>query len=272
MPIVVGTNPDLSPLGVIDRQSPYSLRINGEWVVLGGVVPGSARTIERPRSELVTVDGLRYAQQAPRGAREWSLSLVYAGPAAIAALALAAEAPGAVWLHDDAAARANMLHSPDCYGHDTAAAVLDCGGVPLRALDVGVDVFGTVRGGVTTRLSCWTTEDEDVPIVDLTYPGGSVTVLAPAGVGSRRAEAVFVASADGSVRSTPMAVVSGLQVTEGPGSVMWLAGERSPCPVMVLDPDRVLNLLPSGKPMRSDYSVTLREVGEIGYIAEVVMG
>lgn len=270
MPIPVGLAPDPS-LGVIDRQSPYSLRINGVWVNLEGVVPGSSRTTTRPRSELVTVDGYQWAQQAPRGPREWSLSLTYAPAAVVAALALAAEAPGEVWLHDDAAARANMLHPADCYGTDPAEPVLDCGGVPLRALTVGVEVAAPVRGGTVTRLSCWTDADPGEDLVDVTFPGDGdpdeVTLSAPAGFGPRRAEVAFSAVSDGTVTVTPLAgvAVTGLALTEGPGTDRWLAGERTPCRVAVLDHDRVLNLLPTrnGDPLasRSDYAVTVREVG-----------
>lgn len=249
--------------GEAQTQSPFWLRLFGSWVHLEGVTPGVALSPDRPRSELVTSDGFRYAQQAPRAAREWSLAWRHATPAAISALSVAAEAPGDVWLLDTAAAVSNMLDPRACYGHSAAAGVIDCGGVPLRAISAGAVVTSVVRGSVTSRLSLWTTAVAGAVVGSFTAPGVTSTNLtAPAGTGSRRVEAVFAPAADGLLSvAVASAVVSGLQLVEGDPAPSWMAGQRTPCKVSASDAERTLNLLPSGGQGRSDYSLTLREVG-----------
>lgn len=89
--------------------SPYWLRLYGKWVHLEGVRPENEITQDRAFSELVTVDGYRYVQRAPRGPRTWSLGYEYATAAATAALESAAYTNN--W--DDPATRTLFLDTND---------------------------------------------------------------------------------------------------------------------------------------------------------------
>jgi hypothetical protein len=241
--------------------SPYWLGMGGAWVHLEGVTPGVSRTKDRPRSSLVTVDGARWAQQAPRGPRSWELSWRFESPAATAAVSVAAEAHGDVWLHDEAAAAANMLSPRDCHG---AGEMLLCSGVPLGALPVGSVVTARVRGGVPTYLAAWSSLPAASALLSVTYPGGVATLAAdPEAPGAQRAALGFIASEDGPVSievvGTP---VSGLQMTEGALPSVWLAGERTPCRVEVHDPEQTaLMVRGAARTVTADYSVTVEEVG-----------
>lgn len=70
--------------------SPFWLRLYGKWIHLEGVRPAVPVAPGRAFSELVTVDGYRYVQQAPRGPRTWTLDYEYGTAAATAALESAA--------------------------------------------------------------------------------------------------------------------------------------------------------------------------------------
>lgn len=248
---------------VIPTQSPYWLRINGVWLHLDGVRPGSSRSTVRASSDFKSVDGHLYVQQAPRGSREWSLDWEYASPGSVAAIALAAEAPGEVLLFDVASASVNCLAPRDCYGHDPAAPVLDfSGSLPLRAMAAGVSVSTLVRGGAPYSFGVWSSRAVGVEVCALDFPGGTETVLS-AGVGLR-STATVIADADGDLEVTMSGTGwagTGLQLVEGDLPQVWLPGDRTPCPIAVGDPDRVLTLLRSGTTGRSDYTVSLREVG-----------
>lgn len=246
---------------LLATRSPFSLRINGTWVRLEGVTPGAGRTVERARSEFETVDGHRYAQQAPRGNREWSLDWRYASPAAVAAVAVAAEAPGDVWLHDASAAAANMLDLRDCYGHAPAAPLVNCSGIPLRMIQAATTITTPVRGGVAYSIGGWSTRAVGVQLATCIFPGGS-TFLNSAGP-TARAWSFFTPAIDGDLQvvlSGSGWAATGLQLVEGALPPTWLAGERAVCKVAVADPGRTLQLVRGGRGL-SDYSMTLREVG-----------
>lgn len=278
MPILLETSGDPERHGpyapdtqtVLATRSPFWLRVNESWVHLEGVTPGTSRSADRPSSEMVTVDGVRHVQRAPRAPREWSLDFTHATAEAMALLALAAEVDD-VWLLDSTATGANMLSPRECYGPATESAVL-CGGIPLRAFPNGeAEVEVMVREGQPVEVSVWSDANEGASVATATYPGGFAPVVSPAGSGVRRASGGFTADSDGTatigVSAPSGAVVSGLQVAEvspeqllAVESTRWLAGERMPCMVAVADPERNLERIVNGTGYGS-YSVTMREVG-----------
>lgn len=70
--------------------SPFWMRLYGRWTHLEGIRPEVAVAQGRTSSELLTVDGYRYVQQAPRGPRTWTFDYEYGTAAATAALESAA--------------------------------------------------------------------------------------------------------------------------------------------------------------------------------------
>lgn len=70
--------------------SPYWLRLYGKWIHLEGIQPVNDVAPNRAYSELVTVDGYRYMQRAPRGPRTWTLPYELGTATATAALESAA--------------------------------------------------------------------------------------------------------------------------------------------------------------------------------------
>ena len=243
----------------IQTGSPFWLWINDVWVHLEGVAPEVSVAAERPGSEFMSVDGHRSVFVAPNAPRSWELNYQWATPAAVAALRLAAEVPGEVWLLDSMAAATNMLSARDCYGHDSTAAVLDCGGTPLRALPEGDVASALVRGGVPTTLAAWSSEAEATVLATI----GTESLVAPAGSGDRQATVTFTVVADEvlTVDVESGVEVSGLMLTEGTPAPFWLGGERTPCKVAVGDPSQTARRTRPGGLALSEYGVTLREVG-----------
>lgn len=245
---------------VVVTGSPFSLRLNGVWLPLEGVTPGVGTSTARPTSDLVTVDGVRFVQRARRGPREWSLDFTYAPAAAVTALRVACEVDD-VWFSDASAASANMLTPRDCHGTDATADVLDCGSIPLRVLPVGHGASVEVRSGVLYRLGYFTASAAGVDVGDVAFPGGTVALDASSGTAPPRRDVSFTPTSNGTATVTVSSNdVSGLQVTEGALPAAWVPGERVPCRVAVVDPERTLNMLHGGA-YRSDFSVTVREVG-----------
>lgn len=75
-----------------DSASPFWLRLYGRWVHLNGIMPVVDVTSQRQFSDLMTVDGYRYVQAAPRGPRTWKMDYRWGTAAATAALESAAYA------------------------------------------------------------------------------------------------------------------------------------------------------------------------------------
>ncbi|WP_447643164.1 hypothetical protein [Nocardioides zeae] len=151
--IVVPTTPSDTPWPVVQpTNSPYWLRVNGQWVHLDGVRRGSRLQVERDTSDLVTIDGVRQRWVAPAGPRSWRLQLQDATPVAVAALMLACDFPGDVLLVDRDLTTANMLPGPACQG---TGPVLLAGGMPLRTFTAPATVSAYARGGVRTYVSVW---------------------------------------------------------------------------------------------------------------------
>lgn len=259
---------------MLANQSPYWLRLNGTWVHLDGVKPSVEMTPNRATSDFTSVDGVRWTQQAPKGPRDWSLSYEYATPDAVAALSVAAEIATDVWLLDSTLAQANMLAPLDCFGTDTAAGVVDCGGIPLRALDLTTtkSVTVLVRAGITYYVRLWGGPDE-TGIGSVAYPGGSQDLVPtvewpniwpddwPSATGL---VAPFVPTSDGEATITlaaGTAGASGLMLTQDIAPETFLSGARTPCQVSVGDPGRTVNMAWPTSYAWSDYTVSVREVG-----------
>ena len=253
-------------------RSPFYLRVNGVWLPLEGVNPGTGRNSERASSSFNSVDGVGYVQQAYLAQRTWEFDWTMATPASVAAVAFAAQNPHDVWLWDETAARANALPDYACYGPE-AHPVLLCGGFPLRSLTAGSS--GTGAGAtVLTRpivpgfpliVAVWTDATAGTTVGSVDDGDGSLPLVAPAGTGPRVTSVELNApEADSLTITIPASttyLVSGLTLTDGLAPSSWLPGQATPCQVSVSDPSAALQRLPQGRMVMADYAVTLREVG-----------
>lgn len=258
---------------MVANQSPFWIQLNGIWVHLDGVEPGVDTTPNRASSDFTSVDGVRWVQKAMRGPRDWSLSYKYATPEAIAALTVAVDIASDVLLLDSTLAQANMLTPADCYGTGQTAAVVDCGGVPLRALDLtsGKTVTASVRSGVTYYARLWG-GTEGAAIGSVAYPGGTQALVAsplwpdtwPDIWPSTGSLAPFTPTSDGTAMITLAAGTvgaSGLMLTQDVPADHFMAGTSMPCRVSVDDPARTVNFAWPTQYAWSDYTVSVREVG-----------
>jgi hypothetical protein len=258
---------------VTPTASPYWLLINGAWVHLEGVTPGVEIARNRATSELITVDGYRYWQQAPRGPRDWTLNYQWATPVAAAVLEAAAEQGGELWLLDQTKSIGNMLPPDACFGYDPAAAVIDCGGVPLRALDLtSAHVVATkVRAGVTYYVHAWSASGSAATLGTVAYPGGSAALTTAdrfpaeyeADFPLEEVLVSFTPTADGDATITLTAggpATSGLMLTEGLEPDRFVHGSGSPCKVAVADPSQTVNRAWPDRLPWSDYAVVVKEV------------
>lgn len=122
-----------------------------------------------------------------------------------------------------------------------------------------------VRGDHVYRLTGFTDVAAGAPILTYNVGAGAATVNAPAGVGSRPFTATFTPAADaalaGVVTASTTGKVAGLRLVEGDATSAWVPGQKSPCRVSISDPDQTLNFLDDGEQGRSDYRVTIQEVG-----------
>lgn len=122
-----------------------------------------------------------------------------------------------------------------------------------------------VRAEQLYTLSAFTSAAAGAVVATITHPSGSLNLVAPSGTGDRRAVATFTPAADGAVAGIVSGAltsrVSGLRLTEGASLGGWLPGQKTPVKVAVSDPEQTLNYLLAGEQGRSDYRVTLREVG-----------
>lgn len=266
---------------VLDTESPFWLRLYGKWVRLQGVMPVVDVSSQRAFSELLTVDGYRYEQRAPRGPRSWAMDMRYGTAASAAALEAAAydvnfEDPAMrTLLYDQNAARANML-PPDLLTQwrgigagDTPAAhtVVNVGepdGLPMPLPTYGIDAElaeetdepywiteMTVRGGVTYTVAVWSiTLLSGNQVVRVTEAEGGATIASLAGGGGTAdAPALrwqsFTPDEDMTiVLRSAMQYTAGLMLYEGDcAPTSYRAGQRTPCSVSVHDPSRTTNLI-----------------------------
>ena len=263
---------------ILDTQSPYWLRLYGRWIHLNGIMPVNEVEPGRAFSELVTVDGYRYEQRAPRGPRTWELPYRYGTAAATAALEAAAydlplnDAPsGRTLLLDTNQAKVNMLPpevTEERFLTSVAAKVpIRAGGVWQRSytrisepgkFSGGLVAYVPVRAGVAYTAAVWTTAPagEDVVVVQQsTPPGAPVAGESPGGGTPENPSMVsvtFTASADG--EAIVAASGGGVAATFSTAGLMFFEGDdcppdhyrhgrRMPCEVSVQDPKITNNLI-----------------------------
>lgn len=272
--------------------SPYWLRLYGKWIHLEGIAPEVEITSQRAFNELITVDGHRHVQRAPRGPRSWTLSYEYATAAATAALESAANdynfsdpSMRTLFLDTNEAA-INMVppdllttwRNPNATSGPQVYNVGEPDGLPiwLPTYDGGPNPAGgisiqvPVRAGVTYKAVVWTTVGTGQVAVAVT---GAATVSANGLNGStvanpHQAIATFTPVADGVVTVQPaLGFTAGLMVYEGDcAPTSYRAGRRMPCSISVQDPSLSTNVIwpnscdPCDLP-RQGSSFVLQEVG-----------
>ena len=239
----------------------------------------------RSESSFVTLGGRRAVQRSARAARDWSMSLgSWRTPADVAYLTACADGsiPGPLYLHTQDAALTNLLPSdvaaPCRMG--TVALGSVAGTVAVGMADGAVPMSGVVQQAavgawsatipvrqVAHTLSAWASAaGSALTWRTVTAAGAQVAtgaLTAAAATGGFRASATFTpgATAVGVQVRTPAGslVVGGLRLTEGAHDPVWLPGVGVP-QVVVSDPQQTLQLATSAD-VRSDYTVTIREVG-----------
>lgn len=115
-------------------------------------------------------------------------------------------------------------------------------------------------GGRTYTISGWTRSPESP--LSASWPGQAATEPLPAPVGGATTLTITPA-ADGFLVLTRLQEVSGVRVHEGIPDGRFYATEGTPCLVAVSDPERTYQLVTDTE-TRTDYSVTLYEVGNTG--------
>lgn len=254
---------------VLDTESPFWLRLYGHWVRLQGIMPVVEQDPGRAFNELVTVDGYRYEQRAPRGARSWTYDYRFGTAAATAALESAAydlnwndPSMRTLFLDTDAA-KVNMVppdllqrwRNPAATSGPQVYNVGEPDGLPmwLPTYDGGPNPAGgisvqiPVRAGVTYTATVWTQLGSGQ--VALTVSGAAVG-SSNGGAGATpanpaQATVVVTPVADGVLTVSPaLGFTAGLMVFEGdcpPSS--YRQGQRMPCSISVHDPSRRHNLV-----------------------------
>lgn len=235
------------PLGAMER-----------LIVSTGVTAETARA----QSEFVSSGGVRYVQQGRAAPRTWTVGRQYRGPDWARVLSLAAHGLlGQCWLYDVTAARENMIPAQLSAG---TGAPVQVTGLPMDSLPTGHVVQVPVLAGVLYTASVWA--DLVAGSEVLTYRVGDadpVPVVMPVGGGARQGVGSFTPPADSILTLTvTVAGCSGLRVHQGSPDGAFHAGHGTPCKVVVQDPARTLQLVTND--IRSDYQVTLLEVGRPG--------
>lgn len=223
-------------------------------VVSAGVAAETARAF----SEFVSSGGVRHVQRGRAAPRTWTVGRLYQGPNWARLLSLAAH--GLLedcWLYDVAEARENMIPAQLAVGQGAPVLVA---GLPMGSLTAGHIVTVPVLAGRLYSVSAWSPADGPA----FTYQLGNdpvTTVASGQGFGASS----FTPSADAvlTVKVTA-AGMSGLRVMEGPFDGTFHAGHGTPCKVAVQDPARTLQMV--ADKVRSDYQITLLEVGKPGTI------
>lgn len=256
----MGNAPD-----ILDTQSPYWLRLYGHWIHLQGIMPVNDVEPQRAFSELVTVDGYRYEQRAPRGPRSWELPYRFGTAAATAALESAAydvalndAASGLTLFLDTNQAKVNMLQ-PDIPAEFTSTVrpILNAGGVWQPSYVGGFDVFTEtvpVRAGVTYTLSIWTTAPNGNAVIILNDGVNPPILGAATGTGTPAApELVTITYTPVSDTEVTINGFASGDNTRGSAGLMFFEGDcepehfrrgrRMPCEVSVHDPKITNNLI-----------------------------
>lgn len=282
--------------------SPYWLRLYGKWIHLDGIKPENEVTPQRDFSELVTVDGFRYVQQAPRGPRTWTLDYDYGTAAATAALESAAygfnyaDPLMRTLFLDTNSARANMVE-PDLaqkWQHVNLAP-------PQYVINVGesaddplwqpsyvaaVEDLGDwgvqripVRAGVEYTGAFWTVHPNNFPDALTIIVNGVEVASAPNIPGGTEANPQLItltwtAPADSvavvTMNLNSMAYSAGLMFYEGDCPPdFYRAGRRMPCEVAVQDPKMSVNPVWPGtcSPCDLPREQSTFTVMEVGYVA-----
>lgn len=276
-----------------DSESPIWLRLYGHWVRMQGIMPVIGKESNRAFSELITVDGYRYEQRAPRGPRSWTLDYRYATAAATAALESAAydynfdDPSMRTLLLDTNEAKVNML-PPDLISmwrgtNPAAISVVNVGepdGLPMWLAGYGSDATEPtspywetqvpVRAGVTYTITAWshTLGTANVAIqVSGAAVGNGMGLTGSTPANPHQSTVVVTPVADGTLTIRPaMQFTAGLMVYEGDcPPTSYRAGRRMPCSVSIQDPATTTNLIwrdcdPCKLP-REHTSWTIREVG-----------
>lgn len=246
--------------------------------------PDRKVTTERPEASFVTLGGRRVIQRSARAARSWEQSWRLSSASDVAYLTACADGsiPGPLYLHTQDAALTNLLPSdvaaPGRMG--TVALGSVAGTVPVGMAEGVVPMSGVVQQAsagawspiipvrqVSHTLSAWASAaGSALSWRTVNAAGAQVAtgmLTAAAVTGGFRASATFTpgATAAGVQVCTPAGslVVGGLRLTEGAHDPVWLPGVGVP-QVVVGDPQQTLQLATATE-VRSDYTVTLREVG-----------
>lgn len=244
--------------------------------------PGRSVSVERGGRTLVTLAGVRHVQRGPRAPRTWEVSHGWRTPDSVAYLVACAQGAvrGPLHLLTSDAARTNLLAphvAAPCAGGDRAlgepsvAAVL-VDSVPMVGASLPAVLGGwvgpfAIRPATTLALSVWASSAgaalawRTVSASGVQVATGTVTAAAVTG-GFRGAASIVPGVAAGIEFRLPVGVgrsVAGLRLTEGPHDATWMPGAGG-ATVVVDDPGQSL-LAVWDSDVRSDYSVTLREVG-----------
>lgn len=220
---------------------------------------------QRGSSELITSGGVRYVQQGRRAPRSWVFSHNWQDPLWARLLSAAAHGLlGDVWLYDVAAARENMVPATLASGTGIR---LPTDGLPLSSHAAGHTVTVPVLAGRLYTVSAWVGGSAGANVMSFKLGTGATEfVKSPPGTGHRQATGTIRTPSDGLLTVTLLAIgMTGLRVHDGPPDGRFYAGHGTPCKVVVQDPERTLRLV-SRDMTRSDYQVTLMEVGKPGII------
>lgn len=220
---------------------------------------------QRGSSELITSGGVRYVQQGRRAPRSWVFSHNWQDP--YWARFLTAAAHGLMdecWLYDVATARENMVPASLAVG---SGIKLPTDGIPVGSLAPGHSVTVPVLAGRLYTVSGWCSAPVGSNVMTYQMAGGSVEyVKASPGESHRQSTGTIRTTTDGLLTVTLLVVgTTGLRVHEGAPDGRFYTGYGTPCRVAVQDPERTLRLV-SQDMTRSDYQVTLLEVGKPGTI------
>lgn len=212
----------------------------------------------RGSSEFVSSGGVRYVQRGRAAPRTWTVGRVYQGPGWARLFSMDAHGVlGQCWLYDVAEARENMV--PANLSAGTGAPV-PVDGLLLGALSPGQVVYLPVLAGRLYSVSAWRVADGPM----LTYQLGSAPKVFISSFGGSGG-ASFTAQ-EGTILTLVItgAGVSGLRAVDGDWDGSYQSGHGTPCKVSVQDPARTLQLVT--EQTRSDYTVTLLEVGKPGHL------
>ncbi|AEI11810.1 hypothetical protein [Cellulomonas gilvus] len=238
-------------------------------IALPEVQAGVSVSSERPSRDIVMLSGSRYVQTAKRAARTWEVALSpWSPPSVVGTLTVAAQGLlDEAWLLDEAGARANML-APEFTAGVVGEWVQVSGYPDFKELPTPTAFTVYCRSGVRYRLTGVTKAAAGAVLgTTRTDYGSPVNIVAPAGTGARPFTVslaptypqVEIAITSGLVAGLRLAqAVSGTTFADTGG---FLPGQGTPCRVQVVDPARVLQMLPLLGHGLSDYTVTLREVG-----------